>query len=89
MRHCDWTCDYAYRGTNDRASQRGYIHRPYSVDIVESEKDAAQEDTDMQQHLSLYLNMIILLYLIGLESHVTGRCHRNEKADMSILCRQI
>ena len=48
MRQCDWTCDYAFHGTNDRASQRGYIHRPYSVDIVESEKN-----TDLQQHLLL------------------------------------
>lgn len=42
----------------------------------------------MQHLLLLYLKMIILLYLIGLESHVTGRFHRNEKADMSIRCRQ-
>lgn len=37
-RQCGWTCDYALHGTNDRASQWGYIHCPYSVDIAEIEK---------------------------------------------------
>lgn len=49
---------------------------------MKAREHAAQEETDMQRHLSIYLNMIIVLYLIGLESHVTGHFHWNEKVNM-------